>query len=253
MPYSLKGRNVLITGGSAGLGELLSTTFAKQGCNIAINYFNRVEPAQDVQKRCQAEGVKAVVIKADMTNTDEARRAVQEATEQLGGLDIVLANAGWTKFCEWGDHEGMSEAEWDKCWAANVKVPRALLLAAKPTFDANPEGGVMITTGSIAGIGQGGSSMPYSVTKAAQLHLVKCLAVTEGPKIRVNTVLPGLLLTEWGKKYSPERIKALQNAAALKKDTDLQDCVDAFVMLAKNSSMTGMRIQVDAGLNVQGA
>lgn len=103
------------------------------------------------------------------------------------------------------------------------------------------------------GISQGGSSMPYSVTKAAQLHLVKCLAVTEGPKIRVNTVLPGLLLTEWGKKYSPERIEALKNAAPLKKDTDLQDCVDAFVMLAKNSSMTGMRIQVDAGLNVQGA
>ena len=52
--------------------------------------------------------------------------------------------------------------------------------------------------------------MPYSVTQAAQLHLVKCLAVTEGPKIRVNTILPGLLLTEWGKKYSPERIEAIR-------------------------------------------
>ena len=95
--------------------------------------------------------------------------------------------------------------------------------------------------------------MPYSVTKAAQLHLVKCLAVTEGPKIRVNTILPGLLMTEWGKKYSPERIEALKAAAPLKKAADLEDCVDAFLMLAKNSSMTGMRVQVDAGLNVQGA
>ncbi|KAF2622273.1 short chain dehydrogenase/reductase [Macroventuria anomochaeta] len=253
MPYSLKGRNVLITGGSAGLGALLSTTFAKEGCNIAINYLNRLGPAQEVQRQCQDAGVKAVLIKADMTSTDEARRAVRETIEQLGGIDIVLANAGWTKFCDWKDHEGMTEEEWDRCWSANVKVPRALLLAAKPTFDFNSDGGLMITTGSIAGIGQGGSSMPYSVTKAAQLHLVKCLAVTEGPKIRVNTVLPGLLLTEWGKKYSPERIEALKNAAVLKKDTELQDCVDAFVMLAKNSSMTGMRIQVDAGLNVQGA
>lgn len=253
MPYSLKGRNVLITGGSAGLGEQLSIAFAREGCNVAINYFNRLEPAQEVQRQCQEAGVQAVVIKADMTNTDEARRAVRETIEQLGGIDIVLANAGWTKFCEWKDHEGMSEDEWDKCWSANVKVPRALLLAAKPTFDANPDGGLMITTGSIAGIGQGGSSMPYSVTKAAQLHLVKCLAVTEGPKIRVNTILPGLLLTEWGKKYSPERIQALKAAAPLKKATDLEDCVDAFLMLAKNSSMTGMRVQVDAGLNVQGA
>jgi len=95
--------------------------------------------------------------------------------------------------------------------------------------------------------------MPYSVTKAAQLHLVKCLAVSVGPKIRVNTVLPGLLLTEWGKKYSEDRIKALKEAAMLKHETHLDDTVAAFVMLAKNSSMTGMRIQVDAGLNVQGA
>ncbi|KAF1358770.1 short chain dehydrogenase/reductase [Lizonia empirigonia] len=217
MPYALQGRNVLITGGSAGLGALLSTTFAREGCHVAINYFNRIEPAREVQRLCQDAGVKVILVKADMTSTAEAKRAVQETVDQLGGIDIVIANAGWTKFCEWKDHDGMTEEEWDK------------------------------------GISQGGSSMPYSITKAAQLHLVKCLAVTEGPKIRVNTVLPGLLLTEWGKKYSPERIEALKNAAVLKRDTGLDDCVDAFVMLAKNSSMTGMRIQVDAGLNVQGA
>lgn len=111
----------------------------------------------------------------------------------------------------------------------------------------------MITTGSIAAVSQGGSSMPYAVTKAAQLQLVKCLAVTVGPKIRVNTVLPGLLLTEWGLKYPAERIETIKNMAALKHETYLDDCADAFVMLAKNSSMTGMRIQVDAGLNIQGA
>lgn len=113
--------------------------------------------------------------------------------------------------------------------------------------------------------------MPYSVTKAAQLQLVKCLAVTVGPKIRVNTVLPGLLLTEWvrrrsspstlywmltlsqGLKYSQEKIEQLKNLAALKHETFLDDCAAAFVMLAKNTSMTGMRIQVDGGLNIQGA
>jgi NAD(P)-dependent dehydrogenase (short-subunit alcohol dehydrogenase family) len=111
--------------------------------------------------------------------------------------------------------------------------------------------------------------MPYAVTKAAQLQLVKCLAVTLGPKIRVNTVLPGLLLTEWvrtwklscrlvltisqGLKYPQEKIEQIKDAAALKHETFLDDCVSAFVMLAKNTSMTGMRIQVDAGLNVQGA
>jgi NAD(P)-dependent dehydrogenase (short-subunit alcohol dehydrogenase family) len=182
---------------SSGLGELLSTTFAKEGANIAINYFNRIEPAQKVQKACEAQGVKAVIIKADMTSTTEARRAVQEAKQLLGGLDIIIANAGWTRFSEWKDLDSMSEEEWDKCWSANVKVPKALLSEARAMFDGNPDGGCMITTGSIAAVSQAGSSMPYAVTKAAQLQLVKCLAVTVGPKIRVNTVLPGLLLTEW--------------------------------------------------------
>ncbi|KAL6706175.1 hypothetical protein ACN47E_006091 [Coniothyrium glycines] len=252
MPYDLKNRNVLITGGSAGLGALLSTTFASHGSNIAINYFNRLEPAEAIKKECEAHGVKAILVKADMTSTEEARRAVRETVEGLGGVDIVVANAGWTRFSDWKDLDSMSEEEWDKCWAANVKVPKALLSEARATFDKNPDGGQMITTGSIAAIGQGGSSMPYAVTKAAQWQLVKCLAVSVGPRIRVNTVLPGLLLTEWGLKYSEERIQALKDAAALKHETFLDDCVAAFVMLAQNTSMTGMKIQVDAGLNVQG-
>ncbi|KAF2256628.1 short chain dehydrogenase/reductase [Trematosphaeria pertusa] len=253
MPYDLKGRNVLVTGGSAGLGALLSTTFAKEGCNVAINYFNRLEPAQKVQRECEALGVKAVTIKADMCDTKESMRAVEDTIKQLGGIDIVIANAGWTKFSNFGDLDAMDESEWDRCWAANVKVPHALLKAAKPTFEKNPEGGVLITTGSIAAVSQGGSSMAYAVTKAAQLQLVKCLATTQGPKTRINTVLPGLLLTEWGLKYSQEVIDAVKDKACLKHETFLQDCVDAFVMLVKNTSMTGMRVQVDAGLNVQGA
>jgi len=69
--------------------------------------------------------------------------------------------------------------------------------AVLPTFNANPDGGVYIITSSIAGRTLGGSSMPYSVTKAAQLHLMRCLAKTQGPRIRVNAVLPGWLETEW--------------------------------------------------------
>jgi len=73
----------------------------------------------------------------------------------------------------------------------------ALIREAMPTFNSNPEGGVFIITSSIAGTSLGGSSMAYSVTKAAQLHLMRCLANTQGSKVRINAVLPGLLLTEW--------------------------------------------------------
>jgi NAD(P)-dependent dehydrogenase (short-subunit alcohol dehydrogenase family) len=89
--------------------------------------------------------------------------------------------------------------------------------AALPTFTTNPEGGVFIITSSIAGRTIGGSSMPYSVTKAAQLHLMRCLAKTQGPKVRVNAVLPGWLETEWGVKYTKEAIEEMFEKASLKK------------------------------------
>ncbi|KAF2231260.1 short chain dehydrogenase [Viridothelium virens] len=249
MPYNLEGRNVLVTGGSRGLGALVCKKFAAEGCSVAINFANREQPATELSDHLQKEyGVKTAVIHADVGVTADCVKCVQQTIEALGGIDIIVGNAGWTRFSKFDDLYSMEEHEWDKCWAVNVKGQMALVREALPTFNANPEGGVFLITSSVAGVAQSGSSMPYSVTKAAQLHLMKCLASSQGPKVRVNAVLPGLLLTEWGLLYSEEAIKSMKERAVLKKETDLDDCANTFVMLAKNTSMTGMKIQVDAGL-----
>jgi NAD(P)-dependent dehydrogenase (short-subunit alcohol dehydrogenase family) len=124
---------------------------------------------------------------------------------------------GYTRFSNFADLSAPTAADWDTCFAVNVRAQTHLLHAALATFNANPDGGSFIVTSSIAGIRPGGSSMPYSVTKAAQLHLMRCLAATQGPKVRVNAVLPGLLLTEWGQLYGEERIRRLEERAWLKK------------------------------------
>jgi len=166
---------------------------------------------------------------------------VKTATQELGGLDIIIANAAWTKFEDkFGDLDtGLTDDEWDKCWLTNVMHHVQLMRAAAPTFKANPDGGVYLITSSVAAISQSGSSLPYSVTKAAGIQLMKCLAATQGPKVRVNAILPGLLLTEWGLRYSKEDIEDMKENAALKQETLLDDCVEAYVSTAKNSSMTG--------------
>ena len=110
----------------------------------------------------------------------------------------------------------MSDEEWTKCWNTNVLGPKRYVQEAMPTFKKNPEGGVVIITSSIAAQRLAGSSMPYCVTKAAQVHMMKCVALTQGPKLRINAVLPGLLLTDWGNLYGEERINGLKQAAALK-------------------------------------
>jgi NAD(P)-dependent dehydrogenase (short-subunit alcohol dehydrogenase family) len=143
---------------------------------------------------------------------------VRTTIQDLGGLDILIANAGWTRFSNFADLDALSDDEWDKCWRTNVLGVKSLIASAMPTFEANEEGGVVLVTSSIAGRTIGGSSMAYSVTKAAQLHLVKCVAKTQGAKVRCNAVLPGLLLTEWGLEYGEERIEELRQAAVLKRE-----------------------------------
>lgn len=145
--------------------------------------------------------MKTTIIKADAGSTSAVAACVQTAKETLGGLDIAIANAGWTRFSDFADLDAMSDDEWDRCWKTNVLGVKQLAASATPIFNSNPEGGVVLVTSSIAGRSIGGSSMPYSVTKAAQLHLVKCIAKTQGAKVRCNAVLPGLLLTDWGNEY----------------------------------------------------
>ena len=151
----------------------------------------------------------------------EIANCVKQALKALGGLDIVIGNAGWTKLSDFKDLDALSYDEWDKCWRTNVTGMHALLKETLPTLRQNPEGGVFIITSSIAGKTLSGSSMAYSVTKAAQLHLMKCLANTQGEKVRINAVLPGIMLTEWGNRYGEQRIAELKKAAVLQKEVRL--------------------------------
>lgn len=240
---------------------MICEKFAAEGANIAINYMSSKDAAEELAKKVEAHGVKAIVVKADAEKPEDNKRLVEETVAGLGGLDIIIANAGWTRFATFGDLNDLSLEEWNKCWACNVMAHLQLMQVAGPIFNKNEEGGAYILTSSAAGISPSGSSMGYSVTKAAGLHLMKCLAETQGPKIRINAVLPGLLLTEWGLRYSKERIEKLKEKALLKevvcsairslrsqadhdRKTDLDDCADMFVTLAKNKSITGQEILV---------
>ncbi|KAL8642630.1 MAG: hypothetical protein Q9228_000679, partial [Teloschistes exilis] len=177
---------------------LIAERFAAEGSNVAINYNASEDRAKQVAEKIKkTTDVKVIIVKGDQGVLADCENTVQKTIDGLGGIDIIVSNAGWTKFTQFGDLDALSEEEWDKCWAVNCKGNLHLLRKALPTFNANPDGGIYLMTSSIAGINPSGSTMAYSVTKAAGLQLMKCLASTQGPKVRVNAVLPGLLLTEW--------------------------------------------------------
>lgn len=168
MSYSLKGRNALITGGSRGLGALVAQKYAAEGCNVAINYLSSKDVAEELASSLRTQyGVNAVTVQGDASRRQDCSNAIKTTIEQLGGLDIVVSNAGWTKMTTFGDLDAMDDDDWDRCWSTNVKSSWYLFKEALPTFNANPDGGVFIITSSTAAVTPSGSSIPYAVTKAA--------------------------------------------------------------------------------------
>lgn len=205
----------LITAGSAGLGAAVATHLARNGYRIVINYHGNAERAAALLKSLQAaspltpdasRGVDFHAIRADLSQRADVQRLVAETVDTMSPvekrLDVVFSNGGWTQMRNLLDLEdAMFDDDWDRCFTMNVKSHLWLMHAARPhleaVYDANPDGGAasFITTASLAGVKVSGSSLPYAVTKAAQLHLAKGLAMIAAPKVRVNSVSPGLLLT----------------------------------------------------------
>lgn len=243
----LTGKVALITGGGTGLGREVALLLAREGMQIAISYSHSQIEAEQTAAEIQARRGHATVFQADLTRTSEAESLVQEVADTFGRLDLLIHNAATTRFVPFPNLETIDEAAWDEIFAVNTRSAFFLARAAASLLRQSGSGQI-ITTSSIAGIRAGGSSLPYAVSKAALIHLTKCLAVALAPDIRVNSVAPGLLMTRWVAGFSEERLEAMGEKALLKKPTDLADVAAAFLMLTQNTSMTGQVIVVDAGL-----
>ena len=250
----------LVTASSAGLGAACVKSLAPH-FRVVVNYFSRPEKAEQLIKEAEsiplASGASSAnprfhSIQGDLGSRDDIKRMVQETVDKMGRLDLVVSNGGWTRMTQFADLEQqVNEEDWDKCFNLNVKSHLWLLYAAKPHFEANGEdGGSFITVASLAGVRPSGSSLPYSVTKAAQIHLMKGLATICGPKIRCNTVSPGLMMTEWGLKFPEKNVQAAREKGVLKILATPEDVADQVATMALSRSMTGQNIVIDGGVNI---
>ncbi|CUM55891.1 uncharacterized protein AC631_05845 [Debaryomyces fabryi] len=251
MTLKLKGKVALITGGSAGLGAAIARQLAAENVNLAINYNNSEERAVKLAEELASEfGIKTVTIKGDIFDTSVGYKLVNETVDKLGGLDIVISNAGWTKIVPYDDLDALDDELWDGCFTVNVKAHFYLFKAAKKIFDQNEDGGAFIASASVAGRIVYGSSIPYAVSKAALIHLVRMLAKTQGPKVRIHAVCPGLLLTEWGQRFSPERIEKTKDMSPINTLADVDETAAQFVLLSKLSTSTGSIVSMDGGISI---
>jgi len=242
----LKGKTAIVTGGSLGIGTAIATKLASLGANVAINFRKHDAEAKAVVENCEKLGVKSLAVKADVASFDDAQKMVAQVCDHLGGLQILVCNAG----INWdGVSWKMTEEQWDKVIEVNLKGYFNYCRAAIPVFREQAYGKIVNVT-SINGIrGKFGQSN-YAASKGGIIGFTKTLARELGSKnINVNAVAPGLIETEMVAQMPEEaKNKSLQEIvmARLGQPEEVANVV-AFFASDASRHVTGQVLNVDGG------
>jgi len=174
------------------MGRAAAIAYAREGADVAINYYPTEEPdAQEVAKLIRDAGRKAVLIPGDLRDADFCRKLVRDAVQALGGLDILVSNAGRQQQCE--SILDLTDDAFDQTIKTNIYAPFYIIKEALPHM---PKGSSIIATTSEQAYDPSANLYDYAQTKAATMNFVKSLAKQLGPKgVRVNGVAPGPIWT----------------------------------------------------------
>jgi 3-oxoacyl-[acyl-carrier protein] reductase len=243
----LQGKVAIITGGGTGMGKELSKLLAAAGAHVVVNYSRSEADAMATAKELETYKVQALPIKADVSSAVEVAALVAQTEQALGRIDLLVNSAGYTQFVAMRDLDGLSEAVWDRTFDVNVK---GIWLCTKAVVPAmrRAGSGAIVNVASVAGLKVGGSSMAYAVSKAAVIHLTKCLAFALAPEIRVNAVAPALVATRWWGHLSEEQLHQTQASFPLQRAIEPGEVATAAMELIRNDAMTGQTLAQDAGL-----
>ena len=196
---NLEGTAAIVTGGGTGVGRETAIKLAEQGCSVLVNYSRSREGAEAAAKECEKRGVKAIAVRADVSEDEDCRAMVADAEKAFGRLDILINNAGYTKFVSHENLDGLDPEDWQKILNVNLMGPFLCARAARSLLAAG-DGGEIVMTSSVAGLVGMGSSIAYCASKAGLNNLTITLARALAPKIRVNAIAPGFIDGEWLKQ-----------------------------------------------------
>ena len=242
-----KDKFVLVTGGCTGLGRAMCLHFAREGAAVIVNYSKSEERAKETVDRIDAMGGQAAAVQADVSRDSQARQLIEKAVARFGRLDILINNAGWTRFIPHNELEKLSEEVLENTWSVIVKAPIYCTRAAVPHLKKNGAGSVINITSSAVYTAMG-SSVIYCAAKADLASITKSLARSLAPEIRVNAIAPGFVDTGFV-NWSPEVLAHLKRKTRLGRPVVAEDIADAAVFLAADANAsTGQTLLVDGGV-----
>ncbi|MEV0170082.1 SDR family oxidoreductase [Streptomyces sp. NPDC050803] len=238
----LDGKVALVTGGSRGIGAATALRLAREGASVAVTYVHGKEAADDVVRGVEALGRRAVALRADSADAEEAAGAVERTVAALGGLDVLVNNVGVGLL---GPLESLSLDDVDRVLAVNV---RGVFLASQAAAARMADGGRIITIGScMVRRVPGPGGVLYAMSKSALVGLTKALARELGPRgITANVVHPGPIDTDMNPADGPYA-PAQAAMTALGRFGRAEEVAGVVACLAGAGYVTGAEFAVDGG------
>lgn len=235
-------KNVLITGGSRGIGRACVYEFIKNGYRVFLNY-NKSE--KKALKICEDTG--AIPVKADISNSEEVKKAADFINENYGGISVLINNAGISQIKLFSD---ISEEDWDNMFNTNVK---GMFLVTKAFIKSmiNKKYGKIINISSMWGETGGSCEVHYSASKSAVIGFTKALAKETGLSgINVNCISPGVINTDMNSELSKEDFKSLCDETPLNRIGTPEEVAKLALFLTSDeaSFITGQVIGINGGL-----
>ncbi len=239
------GRIAIVTGSSSGIGEEIARRLSEGGATVVVNSSSSVEAGTAVAESLPGD---AVYHRADISIQDEAHGLVDATIERYGRLDYLVNNAGWTTVVPHENLDELTDEIFRKTFEVNVFGTWWLTRRAIPHLRASDDPNIVNIT-SIAGVRPLGSSMAYSMTKAALNQMTVLLAKSYGP-IRVNAVAPGLVATPWTEDWDAMHA-GVAATAPIPRSATPDDCAEATLALIRNKYTSGEIFVVDGGLTLK--
>ena len=243
----LKGKNVIITGGSRGIGRGIAEKFAEQGANIAFTCIKMSDSCIELAKNLEKIGVKAKAYESDAADFDAATKLAEDVLNDFGSIDVLINNAGITK-----DNllMRMSEEDFDTVMEVNMKSIFNLTKAVlRPML--KQRSGSIINMSSVVGVKGNAGQANYSASKAGIIGFSKSTALELGSRnIRCNVIAPGFIETEMTAKLDENIVKGWTDSIPLKRGGTPEDIANATVFLASDMSayISGQVLNVCGGM-----
>jgi len=236
------GMVAIVTGSSSGIGERTAQRLAELGAHVVVNSASSVETGQKVADSLPNG---AIYVQADISDKAQCQKLIDTTIAKFGKLDVLVNNAGWTTLVPHADLDALTDEIFEKTFDVNVMGTWQLTKMAMPHLLKSQDGNVVNIT-SVAGVRPMGSSIAYSMTKAALNQMTRLMAKSHGP-VRHNAVAPGLVETPWTQDWATQHA-GVAAIAPLKRSATPDDCAEAVLAFLRNKYVTGQIFVVDGGL-----